>query len=57
MLFLLLPWLSHLRLLGLPLPWLLLGVVVYPVLVGAAWWHVRAAERAEQHFGELLGQR
>jgi hypothetical protein len=48
------PELSEVHLLGLPLPWLLLGVVVYPVLVGAAWFYVRQAERNERDFSELI---
>jgi hypothetical protein len=40
--------------LGLPLPWLLLGVVVYPVLIAAAWLYVRQADRNERDFSELV---
>ena len=39
---------------GLPLPWLLLAVVVYPVVVVAGWWYSRRAERAEREFTELV---
>ncbi|MDQ3629336.1 MAG: DUF485 domain-containing protein [Actinomycetota bacterium] len=39
---------------GIPLAWLLLGLSVYPVLVAAAWWYVRAAERAEAEFSDLV---
>jgi hypothetical protein len=39
------------------LPWLLLGVAVYPLLVAAAWWHVRAAERVERDFTDILRRR
>jgi hypothetical protein len=42
------------HLLGLPLPWLLLGVLVYPALVLAAWLYVRQAERNERDFSELV---
>jgi len=48
------PQLSDVHVLGLPLPWLLLGVVVYPVLLGAAWLYVRQAERNERDFSELV---
>jgi hypothetical protein len=48
------PELSDVHVLGLPLPWLLLGVVVYPVLVAAAWFYVRQAERNERDFSELV---
>jgi hypothetical protein len=48
------PELSEVYVLGLPLPWLLLGVVVYPVLIAAAWLYVRQAERNERDFAELV---
>ena len=48
------PELSDVEVRGIPLPWLLLGVVVYPVLVGAAWLYVRQAERNERDFAELV---
>jgi hypothetical protein len=39
---------------GVPLPWLLLGVVVYPVLYLAARIYVRYAERTEAAFTEFV---
>lgn len=42
------------HLLGVPLTWLLLGVAVYPWLVGLAWWYVRRAERNEAAFEDLV---
>jgi hypothetical protein len=54
--FALLPGLRTASVLGVRLAWLLLGVVAYPVLVGAAWFHVRHAERVERDFTELLGE-
>ncbi|MCE6994798.1 DUF485 domain-containing protein [Saccharothrix sp. S26] len=42
------------RLLGLPLPWLLLGFLVFPVFVLAGWFYVRQAERNEREFAELV---
>ncbi len=53
-LFMLEPGLSTTTLLGVPVPWLLLGVVVYPVLVMTAWFYVRQAERNERDFSELV---
>lgn len=50
------PGLSDVRVLGLPLGWLLLGVVVYPALVLLGWVYVRRAERNEQDFAELLSE-
>jgi hypothetical protein len=48
---------DRLRLLGIPLPWLLLGVLVYPVLIALAWYTVRHAERNERAFHELIRRR
>lgn len=54
MLFALVPSLRAVRVLGLDLPWLLLGVVVYPLLVAGAWFYVRQAERNERDFADLV---
>ncbi len=48
------PALRTLRVLGVPLPWLLLGVLVYPALIGGAWVYTRLAERNERDFAELV---
>ncbi len=42
------------RILGLGLPWLVLGVLAYPALVAGGWAYVRAAERNERRFAELV---
>ncbi|MGA9748179.1 MAG: hypothetical protein WBQ50_12055 [Nocardioides sp.] len=52
--FYLAPGLSDVRLLGMPLPWLLLGFAVYPFLVLVGWRYVRAAERTEADFADLV---
>lgn len=57
LLFAVAPALRATELLGVPLPWLLLGVVVYPLVGVAAWTYVRAAERAERDFSDLVGRR
>ena len=54
LLFHLVPELSDVAILGMPLAWLLLGIVVYPVLVLLGWRYVREAERNERDFVELL---
>ena len=54
LLFALLPATRTARLLGLPLPWLLLGVLVYPALLAAGWLSVRLAERHERDFVDLV---
>ncbi|WP_237706707.1 hypothetical protein [Kribbella flavida] len=41
---------------GVPLPWLLLGVVIYPVVYVAARIYVRNAERIETEFTEFVGR-
>lgn len=51
------PGLLTAHFLGIPLPWLLLGVVVYPFLVLLAWFYVRRAERNERSFNDLVGPR
>ncbi|TYC18949.1 DUF485 domain-containing protein [Actinomadura syzygii] len=40
--------------LGAPLPWVLLGGLIYPWFVGVGWWYVRQAERNEDDFAELV---
>ena len=50
LLFALAPGLSHVRLLGVRLPWLILCGGVQPIWVVAARRHVRLAERAERDF-------
>ncbi|HET7071435.1 MAG TPA: hypothetical protein VFI40_11465 [Nocardioides sp.] len=55
-LFLVLP-VDHVHVLGVPLPWLLLGVAVYPLLLALAWWYVRRAEQNEAAFVELVERR
>jgi len=47
MLFSLWPSLDSLRLLGIPVSWLMLAVLPYPVMVLIAWWQLRRAERIE----------
>jgi hypothetical protein len=54
LLFWLVPGLAEVRLWGLPLPWLLLGVAVYPYLVLIGWRYIRAAERNEEDFADLV---
>jgi hypothetical protein len=53
-LFFVLPGLGKVEALGIPLPWLLLGGLVYPALVALGWFYVRQAERTEREFSELV---
>jgi hypothetical protein len=52
--FLLVPSLGTTTILGLGLPWLLLGLAVYPFFVAVAWSYNRGAERNEQDFAEMV---
>ncbi|MFC8732014.1 hypothetical protein ACFT5B_06095 [Luteimicrobium sp. NPDC057192] len=54
-LFVVVPALGDVRVLGVTLPWVVLGACCYPVLIGLAAWYVRRAERNERAFVELLG--
>ena len=45
---------TEFRVLGVPAPWLILGVAVYPGLFALGWVYVRQAERAERDFAELV---
>ena len=42
------------RVVGLPISWLVLGGLIYPLLVLLGWSYTRRAERNEQDFTELL---
>jgi hypothetical protein len=57
LLFAVAPALRSERIAGIPLPWLLLGVLAYPLVGLAAWTYVRAAERAERDFADLVRRR
>ena len=50
----LVPSLASRHVFGLPLTLAVLGIAVYPVLVGIAIAYVRLAERTERHFLELV---
>ena len=54
---LLLPALGRAQVLGVPVPWLLLGVVAYPVLWWASRSYARQAERIEHQFSDVIGGR
>ncbi len=45
---------GDIRVLGIPLPWVVLGVAVYPWMLALAWWYVRRSERNEAAFEDLL---
>ena len=51
---LLVPAYSQATVFGIRLPWLILGIVVYPLLLGVGWVYIRKAERNEHEFTELM---
>jgi uncharacterized membrane protein (DUF485 family) len=53
-LFLIAPALLDTQVLGMPVPWVLLAFAVYPVLLGLGWVYVRAAERNERDFTDVV---
>ncbi|WP_120519679.1 hypothetical protein [Arthrobacter celericrescens] len=53
----LVPEIAVLRLLGVPLNWLLLGAGLYPVIGLAAWLYNRSAARNEARYRELVDER
>jgi hypothetical protein len=54
LLFAVVPEIGRVEVFGLRLPWLLLGVLVYPFLFGLGLWHTRTAEHLEQNFAETV---
>lgn len=48
------PELDDVHVFGMPLAWGLLGFAVYPALVTLGWFYVRAAERTERTFTEMV---
>ena len=54
LLFVAAPALGSVKVLGVNLPWLVLGVLSFPFLVGVGWAYVRWAERNEQDFIALI---
>jgi len=54
LLFALLPQLGDADLFGVRLPWLVLGLLVYPFLVLVAWAYARLADRTEQDFADIV---
>ncbi len=57
LLFVLFPTIRRAEVLDVPLPWILLGIVVYPFLWVLGWVYARRADRHEALFTELVGER
>lgn len=49
------PGVAEIKILGIPLDWLALGVGVYPVIGLSAWLYNRAAARNEARYRDLVG--
>jgi hypothetical protein len=56
LLFLLVPATKTMDVAGVPLPWLVLSVAVYPVAVIVARYYVRQSERIEQQFSQVVAR-
>lgn len=48
------PGYADLHLLGIPVPWLVLGVASYPVLIALGLFYVREADGIDDEFSDLL---
>lgn len=48
------PGLGDVRVAGVPIAWLFLGVLVYPYLLLLGWWYIRQAEANERDFADLV---
>ncbi len=48
------PSLDAVRVLGMPLAWVILGFAVYPLLVLLGWFYVRSAEQNERSFTDMV---
>lgn len=57
LLFLIVPATRSLSVGPVPMPWLILGVLIYPAIWLGARYYVRASEQIEREFTELLAHR
>lgn len=53
-LFYLVPSFGRVMVVGIPLPWLILGVAPFPFLFGIGLWYNRLAERHERDFVDMI---
>ena len=54
LLFIAVPSIHGLTIVGIPFPWLVLGVGLYPAAWLLARWYIRQAERVEKDFAEMV---
>jgi hypothetical protein len=52
--FFFLPQLSEINFAGVRLPWLVIGILPFPLLFGAGYWYNLVAERQEQAFVAMV---
>jgi hypothetical protein len=52
--FFLVPTLAEVNVAGVRLPWLVIGVLPFPLLFGVGYWYNRVAERQEQAFVAMV---
>jgi hypothetical protein len=52
--FRLLPGIVEVHVFGMPLSWVLLAFAAYPLMFGLGWLYVRAAERNERDFTDVV---
>jgi hypothetical protein len=52
--FFLVPALAEVNVAGVRLPWLVIGVLPFPLLFGVGYWYNRVAERQEQAFVAMV---
>lgn len=45
------------RVVGMPVAWVVLGFLVYPLLLGLGWAYVRRAERLDRSFTDMVEDR
>ncbi|HEX6968161.1 MAG TPA: hypothetical protein VF174_05015 [Micromonosporaceae bacterium] len=54
LLFTVAPQVGTIKIAGVNLPWLLLGIAAFPFLIAVGWTYVHLAERNEQDFAALV---
>lgn len=52
-----LPTVTDWRILGVPAPWLILAVGVYPVIGTCAWLYIRTATKNEEQYRDLVDEK
>jgi hypothetical protein len=51
------PAIADWRIVGIPVPWLVLGIGVYPIIGACAWLYVRAATKNELAYRDLVDEK